>query len=237
MRILISDRDAQFAAKLAALFPDADYRVQILLADGEMPRALDGDAFDLMILELPPEGACQSALLRDLVRGGPFILVVPGSDDAARVQALELGADDVIGREASPSEILARTRAVIRRRAQSAASREGTTGWRFVPARRDLIRPDGTRVALTAAEFALLDVLVRNQGAAIDRETLFAEVFRRPFQPMDRAIDTLVAKLRAKLGDRPRTPDVIRTVRPIGYMFVGFPPPAAPQAVPAAAVQ
>jgi two-component system OmpR family response regulator len=102
---------------------------------------------------------------------------------------------------------------------QVAASQD----WAFLVERRELLRPDGSHVPLTTAEFRLLEVLVRQQGEVVGRERLFTEVFDRNFHPFDRAIDTLVAKLRGKLSDDPRHPGAIRTVRPVGYMFIGFP--------------
>jgi DNA-binding response OmpR family regulator len=84
-------------------------------------------------------------------------------------------------------------------------------------------------VPLTTAEFNLLAALAQNQGRAMSREELFSAVFGRRFNPLDRAIDNVVAKLRAKLGDPVRGPSMIRTVRPVGYVFTGFPAEAGRQ--------
>lgn len=160
----------------------------------------------------------------------PCVVLSANEDESARIIGLELGADDFIVKTTRPREILARLRAVMRRSAPPAGPdappppSPPRTDWRFLPDKRDLLRPDGSSVGLTTAEFNLLAALVQHQGQAMRRADLFGVVFGRPFNPLDRAIDNLVMKLRVKLGDPVDAPVMIRTVRLVGYIFTGFPP-------------
>ena len=97
-----------------------------------------------------------------------------------------------------------------------------TRGWRFAPERRELFRPDGRQCHLTTAEFETLNALVAANGAPVGRADLGHVVFRRELHPGDRAVDTIIRKLRLKI-ERPGEQSVIKTVRQLGYVFVGFP--------------
>jgi len=141
----------------------------------------------------------------------------------------------VILKSASLRELLARVRAAARRLGgdwrrdalEPAATPEtGTRGWRFLPGRRELRAPDGQSVMLTSAEYNLLNVLVMNAGTPLSRDYLSRAVFGRTYSALDRSIDNLVARLRRKLGDPARAAQVIKTARPIGYVFTGFATPA-----------
>lgn len=221
-RVYLADEDPEFRDTLAERLRDAELSVEIYVNTAELRRAMTSGQPELVMVGLPPEGEDHAAILSEIVRGLPCIVLAGDDKEAERIIALELGADDVVNKAAPHREIVARVQAVLRRARRGDAGQGTGDGWQFVPQLRRLVRPDGSEVVLTAAEFALLDVLVRNQGFPIDRETLFAAVFDRPFRPFDRAIDTLVAKLRNKLGDAPRNSRMILTVRPRGYVFQGF---------------
>jgi DNA-binding response OmpR family regulator len=226
MRILFVEDDQQFREEMTAYLTANGLSVHAFDTFAMLAEELAKFPESLVLLDLTVGAYNGMDFLRDVLRthGCPCIVLSGHVDETDRIVSLELGADDVILKTTRPREILARIRALIRR-SQGAAPRppeppRGT--WHFQSERRDLRRPDGRAVPLTTAEFNLLDVLVRNQSTPVSREELFAAVFARPFNPLDRAIDNLVAKLRSKLGDT--EPSMIRTVRPIGYVFTGFPP-------------
>ena len=100
------------------------------------------------------------------------------------------------------------------------AAAAGLDGWRLLPERRQLLRPDGRECPLTTAEFDLVRVLVERPGRAVSRDAIARSVFGRPFRPEDRTVDNLVLRLRRKLDAA--GPRAIRTVRGAGYMFAGF---------------
>ena len=166
----------------------------------------------------------------------PILVLSDTDDETDRIVCLEQGADDYIVKTTPAREILARVRAAARRlsaaphanplRPPDALEPPAST-WRFSHARRELVAPDGGQVALTTAEFNLLDVLARNAGTPLSRAYLSRAVFGRVFGAADRSIDNLVARLRRKLGDPARAPRMIKTARPVGYVFTGFTDPEA----------
>jgi DNA-binding response OmpR family regulator len=105
---------------------------------------------------------------------------------------------------------------------QPTVAAEPPDGWRLCLRQRELFAPDGAARNLTSAEFELLQILVRQQGAPVQRDGLSLAVLRRPYHPEDRALDNLILRLRRKLGDDGETPRLIKSVRGVGYVFVGF---------------
>ncbi|HOV03856.1 MAG TPA: response regulator transcription factor, partial [Kaistiaceae bacterium] len=147
------------------------------------------------------------------------------SDEIDRIVGLELGADDYIGKPFNPRELLARVRAVLRRRepVQTAERRARTVfsfaGWRLDVVRRKLFDPSGTRIALTGAEFDLLLVLCEHPGRVLSREQIVDLTQGRQTGPFERSVDVLISRLRQKIERNPRDPDFIQTVRSSGYLF------------------
>lgn len=177
---------------------------------------------DLLLLDQRLGDTTGTQLLRAM-RGHndlPCIVVSGASDPVDRVVNLEIGADDEVDKTISSRELLARIRAVLRRR--SSMPVDTGSGWQFLVERRLLLQPDGSECYLTTAEFETLRMLVEARGAAVARAAICQRVFRRPHVPEDRAVDTVVKKLRTKI-DRPGKSSCIRSVRPTGYVFTNFP--------------
>ena len=175
--------------------------------------------------------------LSEIIQRGAAVLVLSGQrDDTETIVALELGADDVIRKSTDRREILARIRAAARRQqarqsappetASQADSGARSSSWCFLPHRRELTDPAGRAVMLTTAEFKLLDALVASTGRPLHRHDLSLAVLGRQYGGADRSIDNLVAKLRRKLGDPAKQARMIKTARPLGYVFTGFDIPA-----------
>ena len=177
---------------------------------------------DLIILD-QRLGAIDTLLmlpeLRELT-AAPVLFLTGNRSEADRVIGLELGADDFLLKPISSRELVARVRAHLRRfRRQTAAS---PGAWRLLLAERRVLRPDGSAVALTAAEFDLLALLAAHPGVAVDRATLTRDVLRRPPGLDDRSLDKLVHQIRRKMG-RTGAGEVIASFRNLGYAFTGFP--------------
>ena len=140
---------------------------------------------------------------------------------------LEIGADDEVAKSVPPRELLARIRAHLRRaRSRTPAPTNGdrshAKGWFLSRDTRVLLRPDGSPCPLTTAEFDLLCILDGRKGSPVTRQELMLAVFGRDWKPDDRAVDTVIRKLRRKIA-RDGGDAGIKTVRPKGYVFVGFP--------------
>ncbi len=159
------------------------------------------------------------------------IIVVSGKDDPTdKILGLELGADDYIGKPFEMRELYARIKAVLRRssgavhaandltsRVEAAKLRFGD--WIMDRASFDVYDVNGKSADLTTAEFKLLEILLNASGRALTREQLFELGRGQDYQSYDRAVDIHIARLRKKLGDNPKSPHLIKTVRGIGYMF------------------
>lgn len=176
-----------------------------LLLDAMLP---DGDGFDLC-RQLRAES--------DL----PILMITARGDEGDRIIGLELGADDYLPKPFNPRELLARLRAVLRRAAR-AREQQGEV-LRFGALEIDLgarrARLAGERCDLTGSQFSLLSILARNAGRALSRERLSEDVRGEPHGPFDRSIDVHISRIRTAIGDDPKRPARIQTVRGVGYLF------------------
>jgi DNA-binding response OmpR family regulator len=171
----------------------------------------DGDGF-----ELCREFRAQSDV--------PIVMLTARGDDTDRIVGLELGADDYLPKPFNPRELLARLRAVMRRRAPAAqATQAGSALRRFGRLTLDFdtreVRLDEKSVELTAYQFDLLRVLVENAGRPVSRDRLMEALRGDAIGAFDRSIDVHVSRIRAVIEDDPKKPRRIQTVRGVGYLF------------------
>lgn len=157
----------------------------------------------------------------------PIIMLTGRGSDIDRIVGLEIGADDYMVKPFNPRELLARVKAVLRRKTAAPAAAQpagGRNGFRFNGYELDLdgrrlTDPDGQSVALTVSEFDLLSALVQARGRVLTRHQLLDLMHRRNDDVFDRTIDVLILRLRRKIEPTPRHPRLIRTERGLGYVF------------------
>ncbi len=224
--LLVVDDDRDIRALVAEQLEAAGYQVSVA-ADGDRMRAiLAHNTIDLIVLDLNLPGIDGLTLCREVQAKSaiPIIMLTARREEVDRVLGLEMGADDYLTKPFAPRELLARIRSVLRRtRALLAnlelpeAQRARFAGWTFDLVQRQLIDPQGRTVILSGAEFRLLKVLVERHNRVLSREQLLALGAVR--QGEDRAIDLQVSRLRSKLGDDPKAPTLIKTIRSEGYIF------------------
>jgi DNA-binding response OmpR family regulator len=196
------------------------------VADGRrgQEEALTG-RYDAVLLDLMLPGKDGLEVCRELRARSdvPVVVLTARGEEADRVMGLELGADDYLAKPFSPRELLARIRAVVRRaKGRAGPARELVRVGSLVvdPAARR-VTLGGREVALTAYEFALLDALARRAGRVLSREQLMELARGSAEEAFDRSIDVHVSRLRQKLGDDPKRPRLIKTVRGAGYVLAG----------------
>ena len=200
------------------------YRVETAADSEEMERALERGPVDLIVLDVMLPGEDGLAVCRRLTsaEGAPPIIMLSAmGEDTDRIVGLELGADDYLAKPCNPRELLARIRAVLRRPREDAAT-EGPAlafaGWRLNLLRRELTRPDGGAVALSAGEFALLRAFAERAGRVLTRDQLLERARGADADVFDRAMDVQISRLRKKLDDGSGL-EMIQTLRGEGYMF------------------
>ncbi len=224
--ILIIDDDPGLTSLLGEYLRSRGLAVQSA-PDGEQGlERLRGGGVDLVILDVMLPGRDGFEICRAIRAdsGVPVIMLTARGDELDRIVGLELGADDYLPKPFNPRELLARIRAVLRRRGGGPEDGEvlQAAGLRLDPERREL-RVDGERVELTTTEFEILRVLVGSAGRVVPRERLM-ELARGPdWAAFERSVDVHISHLRRKLGDEPRSPRRIKTVRGVGYMVPAGP--------------
>jgi DNA-binding response OmpR family regulator len=142
-------------------------------------------------------------------------------DVTDRIVGLELGADDYVPKPFEPRELMARMQAVLRRGTGTVGEDRVRIGPLEVNWTTSSARLNGQALSLTSAEFELLGLLVRNRGRVLSRDRIMDETRGIDWDAYDRSIDVLISRVRQKLGDDPRQPVFIRTVRGLGYSFIG----------------
>lgn len=236
LHVLIVDDELRIRTMLRRYLADEGFKVSDVADGTAMDAVLDREAIGLVLLDLMMPGEDGLSLARRVRQRSEIpIIMLTGKDDLIdRVVGLEAGADDYITKPFELREVLARIRAVMRRgglRSGSAASNLATSaagsaneivlfqGWRLDLIRRELKRPTGDLVSLTAGEFDLLRVFALHPNRVLSRNQLMDLVKGREWAAYDRAVDTQVGRLRKKLEVDPGNPTLIKTVRGGGYIF------------------
>jgi two-component system, OmpR family, response regulator len=227
--ILVVDDDREIRDLLTKFLMRHGLRVSAAKDGAEMTRTLDERRIDLIVLDLMLPGEDGLTLCRHLRESKaytPIIMLTAMGEDTDRIVGLEMGADDYLAKPFNPRELLARIKAVLRRTQaaeETATERSGTKirflGWILDLASRDLLSPDGIMVALSAGEFGLLQVFVEHPRRVLSRDQLLDFARGRSAVPFDRSIDIQVSRLRRRIGDDARDPQIIKTVRGGGYLF------------------
>lgn len=224
-RILVVDDNAEIAQRAREElrlrnFP-SDYAPDVPAA-----RALIAQhPYDLYLLDIVMPGTSGKVLCREIAEtsDAAIIMVSSLSDDAERISLLELGADDYIVKPYNPNELLARVRAVLRRKGASILRQTRHTHfgpWTMIDDERHLKHEDGRMVALTSSEAALMRHFLANPGTLHSRSDLLAIARMRQHSGIDdRSVDTLVKRLRKKIELDPSKPSFIQTVWGKGYTF------------------
>jgi two-component system OmpR family response regulator len=227
--ILVVDDDPEIRELLQEYLCRNGYRTSAVGEGKGMWRALDSSHVDLIVLDLMLPGDDGLELCRNLRVNSkvPVIMLTAKGDDMDRILGLEMGADDYLPKPFNPRELLARIKTVLRRSSTMPWNNEDESehlpiffsGWKLDPITRHLTGEDGVVVPLSGAEYKLLDVLLAHPNRILNRDQLLDLTQGRESDPFDRSIDVLISRLRKRLGDDPKTPEIIKTVRGEGYIL------------------
>lgn len=233
--VLAVDDDQAIQMVVDHYLTEDGYKVIPASSGAELRKLLPGTSFDVVLLDLvlpDAEGFSLIGAIREYSQA-PIIIVSGKSDTTEKIVGLEMGADDYITKPFEMRELSARIKAALRRAPSTitmppAANGGPETGrilfenWCLDRAQYQLYNnKDSQSADLTTGEFRLLEALVLSPNRTLSREYLFELTREGKFDAFDRAIDIQIARIRKKIGDDPRTPRLIKTVRGVGYMFCG----------------
>jgi two-component system OmpR family response regulator len=225
-RVLIVDDDESLRREVADYLAENSFEVKTAANAREMDSALAEQSFDLIVLDVMMPGEGGLSVCRRLTdAGGPAVIMMSAmGEEIDRILGLELGADDYLPKPCNPRELLARMRAVLRRR-EGAQGQRGAEGmeFEFMGYSLDLLKrrlraPSGVLVLLTSGELSLLTAFLEHPGRVLTRDQLVDFARGSDADIFDRAIDVQISRLRRKLSECDGQ-DLIRTFRGAGYMF------------------
>jgi DNA-binding response OmpR family regulator len=223
-RVLLIDDDEALGGLLTDYLGQFGFGVRAMTDPEEGLRALRADPPDIVVLDVMMPGLDGFAVCRKVRESSrvPIVMLTARGGVMDRIVGLELGADDYLPKPFEPRELVARLQAVLRRGAPPEAAADAVrVGALEVDWSAHRARLDGRPLELTTAEFTLLGLLVRNRRSALSRDRILEATRGLDWEAFDRSVDVLVSRLRQKLGDDPRRPTFIKTVRGLGYRFIG----------------
>ncbi len=228
-RILIVDDDPELRKLLRDYLGRSGYGVEAVADGTAMRRAIEAQQPDLVILDLMLPGEDGLVLCRALraapgTAALPILMLTARGEETDRIVGLEMGADDYLPKPFNPRELLARVRSILRRTEESVARASAAralvfAGWLLDLGARHLVGADGIALPLSNGEFKLLRALAEQAFRVLTRDQLMDVLAGREAGPFDRSVDVMVHRLRRRLGDDAREPQLIKTVRSEGYML------------------
>ncbi len=226
-RVLVVDDEESIRTLVEYNLRQAGYDV-LVAEDGQTALSIVSQrGVDLLVLDLMLPGLNGLELCKRLRQEQsqiPIIMLTARGEEIDRVLGLEMGADDYVTKPFSPRELVARVRAVLRRKVDEMAPATGDAAFvvgdvRLDPERYELtVR--GEVIELTPREFELLHYLLKNLDRVVSRDQLLDRVWGYEYAGDTRLVDVHISHLRDKIEDDPRAPRYIKTVRGVGYKFV-----------------
>lgn len=220
-RILLVEDDPRLAEMLVEYLGQAGFILTVASRGISALERLAQTDFDAVVLDLMLPDMDGLEVCRRLrgVNDTPVLMLTARGDAIDRIVGLELGADDYLPKPFEPRELVARLRAIVRRRMRGPGESALHFGRLELDTAARLVRLDGRACELTAYQFDLLVALAKNAGRVLSRETLMDLVKGESFESFDRSIDVHVSRIRAVIEDNPKKPRRIITVRAAGYVF------------------
>jgi DNA-binding response OmpR family regulator len=229
--VVVCDDEPGIRETVAEYLEGKGYTVTPADAGPALRHIMDTQRVDVVILDIRMPGEDGLSLARYLrEHSAVAIIMLTGSSEIIdRVIGLEIGADDYVAKPVDLRELLARVKAVLRR--TSGRQRMGETteiqaqrfvqfgNCRFFPDSHKLFNPEGAEIAITPMEFQLLKVFAEHRGRVLNRDQLLELAHDQGWEPFDRSIDIRVSRLRKKIEPDASKPEVIKTVRGVGYVY------------------
>lgn len=234
-RIIVCDDETHLREMVGEYLTERGYHVSEAADAEALHKKMACEPFDLVILDINMPGQDGLTALRTLRNtfDVPVIMLTAASEVIDRVVGLEMGADDYLGKPVDLRELEARIKAALRR-STGLSDTEGSSAGSGVASTETLVAfgrcnldleaakligEEGEEIPITAMEFSLLRVFVENRGRVLNRDQLLEQAHDRDWEPFDRSIDLRISRIRRKIEVNPTKPEIIKTVRGIGYIF------------------
>jgi len=227
-RILVIDDDKELCELLTQYLGPEGFQVETVHDSGKgIERALSGE-HDFVVLDVMLPGVNGFEVLRTVRKSSavPVLMLTARGEDVDRIVGLEMGADDYLPKPFNPRELVARIRAIQRRGESPTIEKDDSSVQEKIivadvslDSGSRVVQKGGKNVSLTAAEFDLLELLLRSAGHVVTRRELVSKVLGRGLDPFDRSIDVHISSLRKKLGHTIKGMERIKTIRSVGYMY------------------
>jgi DNA-binding response OmpR family regulator len=220
-RVLLIEDDARLAEMVSEYLGEAGFHVSVAALGRAGLEWLARESFDALVLDLMLPDMDGLEVCRQLRAKSdtPVLMLTARGDATDRIVGLEIGADDYLPKPFEPRELLARLRAILRRKTYPSKNLILRFGRLEIDRDARAVRLDGEARGLTGFQFALLVALAENAGRVLSREVLMNLLKGEPLEAFDRSIDVHVSRLRAAVEDDPKKPRRIITVRGTGYVF------------------
>lgn len=223
-RILLVDDDAELCVSLRRLLRIEGFEVDAVHTAPEGGQLATEGNFTLIVLDVMLPGGDGRMLLKKIraVSDVPVIMLTARGDETDRIAGLEAGADDYLPKPFNARELVARIRAVLKRRLPQPPQPQviAIGDIEIHPLTRQILQ-EGAEVTLTGAEFDILLLLVKSAGKVVSRDEIAEICLGRTVAPFDRSVDNHVSNLRKKLGMLCRGTERIRSLRGTGYIYTG----------------
>jgi DNA-binding response OmpR family regulator len=220
-RVLLIEDDSRLAAMVSEYLGEAGYRVTTAASGASGLERLGSEPYDALVLDLSLPDMDGLEVCRELRArfDTPVLMLTARGEAMDRVVGLEIGADDYLPKPFEPRELLARLRAILRRRGNSRRASVMRFGCLEIDRDARNVRLGEEEKTLTSYQFALLVALAENAGRVLSRDALMDLLKGEPHEAFDRSIDVHVSRIRAAIEDDPKKPRRIVTVRGAGYVF------------------
>ena len=220
-RILIIDDDSRLAKMVSDYLGEAGFPVTASGTAREGEQRLKREQFDAVILDLMLPDADGLEVCRRIRQTSeiPILMLTARGDAMDRVVGLEIGADDYLPKPFEPRELLARLRAILRRKSGNTPQDVKRYGRLEIDRGGRRVTIDGEERALTSYQFALLDALAAHAGRVMSRDALMDLTKGETLEAFDRSVDVHISRIRAAIEDDPKKPRRIITIRGAGYVF------------------
>ena len=228
IKVLIIDDDRKLCRLISDYLEPMGFKLDSVHTGMDGLNMAEKESYEAIILDVMMPGMDGFEVLKELRKKSniPVLMLTAMGDETDRIVGLEMGADDYLPKTFSSRELLARLRAVIRRANIYADKKLDNSDGNILKFENLEINKDsrsvfldGNKINLTPLEYDLLNRLIRSSGKVVTRDQLLDSVVGRDYEVFDRSIDVHISSIRRKLGEAPKSPRFIHTIRGAGYMF------------------